>query len=564
MPTEEDGELVGRVIGSEEASPLAFHVGVAPGCAVQLDEVLSTRRVLPGGEIVTLAGVVSQVTAVHEGATFGSDVYLIADGVLPAQVFETAEVLVTRVEPEIYVPPTPGAAVQRATGDDRDTALSFDRMDRRLPIGLGRDGEAMFANLEFIDGTRGAHINISGISGVATKTSYATFLLHSMFSSGVLGAEAVNTKALIFNVKGEDLLFLDRPNSRLSPQHRGAYLKLGLPAEPFRSVSIFAPPRRNDVNATPDVASRSTGVHSFWWTLGEFCDEELLPFVFADVEDERQQYTMIVHHLTQRLRYEHVKVGDDGAIRLGMDGRVLRTWGDLVDELAGLVTEEHSREDWAGRATTSGTVNAFVRRLVSSKGRLGMLIRGDVPRRQHRIDTSGAQVTVVDLHHLHDRAQRFVVGVTLRQEFERKESTGTAKPLMFVVLDELNKYAPRDGGSPIKEILVDVAERGRSLGVILVGAQQTASEVERRLISNSSIRVVGRLDAAEAGRAEYGFLPEAHRRRATIARPGTMFVNQPEIPVPLVIEFPFPAWATRPSEAVAAPSKHDDDPFAGF
>ena len=57
------------------------------------------------------------------------------------------------------------------------------------------------------------------------------------------------------------------------------------------------------------------------------------------------------------------------------------------------------------------------------------------------------------------------------------------KPLLFVVLDELNKYAPREGESPIKEILLDVAERGRSLGIILIGAQQTASEVERRIIA---------------------------------------------------------------------------------
>ena len=36
---------------------------------------------------------------------------------------------------------------------------------------------------------------------------------------------------------------------------------------------------------------------------------------------------------------------------------------------------------------------------------------------------------------------------------------------MFLVLDELNKYAPREGRSPIKEVLLDIAERGRSLGV---------------------------------------------------------------------------------------------------
>jgi hypothetical protein len=49
-------------------------------------------------------------------------------------------------------------------------------------------------------------------------------------------------------------------------------------------------------------------------------------------------------------------------------------------------------------------------------------------------------------------------------------------------------------------------------------------------------------------RPEYGFLPAAHRERARIAKPGTMFVSQPQIPVPLVAEFPFPAWATRPDE----------------
>jgi DNA helicase HerA-like ATPase len=124
---------------------------------------------------------------------------------------------------------------------------------------------------------------------------------------------------------------------------------------------------------------------------------------------------------------------------------------------------------------------------------------------------------------------------------------------MFTMVDELNKYAPREGSSPIKEVLLDIAERGRSLGIILIGAQQTASEVERRIVANSSIKVVGRLDPAEAGRPEYGFLPATQRSRATLARPGTMFVSQPEIPVPLAVEFPFPAWATRLSESAGEP-----------
>jgi DNA helicase HerA-like ATPase len=187
------------------------------------------------------------------------------------------------------------------------------------------------------------------------------------------------------------------------------------------------------------------------------------------------------------------------------------------------------------------------------------------------------------MHNLNDRAKRFVVGVVLGQAFRRKETSGQARPLQFVVLDELNKYAPREGSSPIKEILLDVAERGRSLGIILIGAQQTASEVERRIVANSAVRVVGRLDSAEAGRGEYGFLPPVQRQRATIVKPGTMIVAQPELPIPLVVQFPFPAWATRAAEAGApagSARRHGngaghgdgtgngavaaDDPFAGF
>ena len=87
-------------------------------------------------------------------------------------------------------------------------------------------------------------------------------------------------------------------------------------------------------------------------------------------------------------------------------------------------------------------------------------------------------------------------------------------------------------------------------------------------MSNSSIKVVGRLDPAEAGRPEYGFLPASQRTRATLAKPGTMFVSQPEIPVPLAVEFPFPAWATRLSESAGdAPATSTNgaaprDPFA--
>jgi DNA helicase HerA-like ATPase len=556
----ETQEPVGRVIGTEDATPLEFWVGVGPGQFLQLDDVVALERTPPGRDPVRIFGVVAQVRARHEGARFDSDVFLIADGVLPAEVSEAAQIIATRFEPEVFVPPMPGCPVRRAAGDERDTALFFDGMRQRLPAGLSRDDEPLYVNLEFLDGTRGAHVNISGVSGVATKTTYATFLLYSLFTSGVLGAEALNTKALIFNVKGEDLLFLDHPNAQLDTEARARYAALGLQPGPFPSVAVFAPPKRGARTAAPDVASRAEGVTSFFWTIAEFCAGDLLPFLFADAEDDRQQYTIVVQNVMARLREADVLA--DGGVRI--EGHEVRAFGELVDLICDRVEDDDARYDWAGRAISAGTAGAFVRRLQGAKRHVEHLIRADVAEPgRHRVELE-RQLTVVDLHNLHDRAKRFVVGVVLRRAFDDKERSGQAKPLLFVVLDELNKYAPREGSSPIKEILLDVAERGRSLGIILVGAQQTASEVERRVIANSAIRVVGRLDSAEALREEYGFLPATQRQRATIVKPGTMILSQPELPVPLVVQFPFPAWATRASEALPAPGVPDDLGFEAW
>jgi DNA helicase HerA-like ATPase len=554
---------VGRVLGTLDAMPLEFWVAVEEGQYLQLDDVVEVATPLPDGTEVRLFGLVDLVRARHEGAKFDSDVFLVERGVLPATVAEAAHVKVTRVEPEIFVPPRPGLEVRRASGARREQALFFDGMERKLPIGLSRDGEPVFANLNFLDGSRGAHVNISGISGVATKTSYATFLLHSLFTSGALGGDAANTHALVFNVKGEDLLFLDQPNARLRDEDRAAYAKLGLPAESFSSTQFLAPVRKGSAERLPATGSRAEGVTAFFWTIREVVVERLLRFLFAEADDAASQLSFVVEKIEARLAAAAAAKGGAKDPWIEVEGQKIETFDGLVE----LLTEhpegnESLAERWA-RPAAVGTVAAFERRLHAAARHVGHLIRGrDIGQRDaHLLDWRRKQMSVVDIHSLHDRAKRFVVGAVLKRLFEEKEALGTSRPLVFVVLDELNKYAPREGSGPIKEVLLDVSERGRSLGIVLVGAEQTASEVEGRVVANAALRVVGRLDAAEAERPEYGFLTAAGRGRAGILKPGTMIVLQPEIPAALLVRFPFPAWATRKSEVAVSVVA---DPFVGF
>ena len=557
----DDPQPIGRVLGTEDSTPLDFWVGLHDDGYLQLDDVVMVETKVPGAGDLRISGVVDMVRARHEGSRFDSDVFLAEAGLLPVETARAAHVVATRFEPELYVPPQPADTVLRVSGVERNEALYFDVMEQPMVAGLARDELPIFLDLAFVDGRRGAHVNISGISGVATKTTYATFLLYALFHSEVLGGERANTKALIFNVKGEDLLFLDKPNGRLTDEQREDYERLGLHAGPFDSVGLWAPVRRTGDIAVPDTGSRQEGVTAYFWTVKEVIRERLLRFLFAEAGDERSQIGDLVARVEVALDREAEDVPDQPAtVRIaGEDGepRLIRSFEELCEFVAERLEPEHS--PWRGWVA-SGTVSAFLRRLDAARFHCGHLIRGadaaDIEA--HRIDWRANQISVIDIHNLHDRAKRFVVGVVVKRMFEDKERTGTARPLTFLVLDELNKYAPREGGGPIKEVLLDIAERGRSLGVILIGAQQTASEVERRIVSNCAIRVVGRLDLAEAERAEYGFLTASARQRAAILKPGSMMLQQPEIPLPLQIRFPFPAWATRASEVGGDPG---DDPF---
>ena len=577
------------VLGSREAGVLDFWVALdsEKNQYLRLDDVVYVEFKHPDPERgdasgnVRYYGMVDRVVKLYEGAQFDTDVFLAQRELLPVSKSYAAHVQVTRLVPEEYLPPDPGSWVYLAEGESLETALYYDKMtsdlmgkrvSNALPVGILKNGEAAYLNFEFLNGFKGGHVNISGISGVAAKTSYATFLLHSIFASPA-NRERANTKALVFNVKGEDLFYLDKPNLRLPDEARRGYEKLGLPVQPFKSVQFVAPPRKTEGDILPDVSRPDA--KTYFWDLVQFCREGLLPFLFTD-RGAMSNLGFLIDGVTERLRK---LVGEE---RTGQKGPGILV-DDWTDELSAseagitfdavgkmritsfaqlvryiefqLLGPEGSEEDekrpkgnprWAARQAT-GTLEAFVRRLWAAIGNVSHLIRGDKIGNPPDPLKAQAQVSVVDIHQLSAQAQMFVVGAILREVFARKEG-GKYQGRIFVVLDELNKYAPSEGESPIKDILLDIAERGRSLGVILIGAQQTASEVERRIVANAAIRVVGRLDAAEAERPEYRYLPASFRERAMILPQGTMILHQPELPVPLPLTFPFPAWATKSEE----------------
>jgi hypothetical protein len=132
---------VGRVLGTDPAHPLDFWVGVTDDSYLQLDDIVAVKTQVPGRGEITLYGVVDTVRAKYEGARFDSDVFRVAQGVLPVGIATAAHVSVTRIEPEIFVPPQPGQPAERAEGAQRDEALYFDQMQHKFAAGLSRLGQ---------------------------------------------------------------------------------------------------------------------------------------------------------------------------------------------------------------------------------------------------------------------------------------------------------------------------------------------------------------------------------------------------------------------------------------
>jgi DNA helicase HerA-like ATPase len=471
-----------------------------------------------------------------------------------------ANIAITRVLPEIFIPPKPGDHVFKAEGKALETGLFIDRMERKVPAGILRTGEPYFLNFDFLNGENGAHLSISGVSGVATKTSYGLFLLYGILNSGLLGAETSNTRAIIFNVKGEDLLFLDRRNSKLSITEEKKYERLKLQASAFKDVGFYSSPRPGTESLIPSTERRQTGISTYFWALRQIGKQRLFSFLFSESSDDLNTLLLYIRLIETRLyNLATQKGGKDSEGIESSEGKALYSLIDLHDDI------QHDPAYWFGERFVphQGQLQALLRRIHSASYGTEGLIRKATEKelKKSGIDWQSHQLTVIDIHQLSSQAKMFVVGSVLRTVFREKESKGTSRPLLFVMIDELNKYAPREGWSPIKDVILDISERGRSLGVILVGAQQTASDVESRVITNSSVKAIGRMDSAEVEKSEYGFLGKIFKQRSKLISPGTMIINQPVVPTPVIVNFPFPAWATRPDEVE---EDQTDDPFSSF
>jgi DNA helicase HerA-like ATPase len=151
-------------------------------------------------------------------------------------------------------------------------------------------------------------------------------------------------------------------------------------------------------------------------------------------------------------------------------------------------------------------------------------------------------VYVVDVASLEEDAQDLIfarIVSRLREHLERRD-LGVKHLIVFV--DELNKYAPNDAPDTyVRKMLLDIAERGRYLGLVLFSAQQFRSQVHRRVVGNSGTALYGRMDGDELATPGYSVLSPATRTKLATLEKGQLMVRHPHFTQPIFVRFPRPA-----------------------
>jgi len=542
---------IGRVVATElkPSTPHQFHFWTARECPIGIGAIV---RVVEDGR--TVYGVVTDGFAYSDlqtplHAVLGSDGDPAAASAEPTRRTEirlyTAAVL--RQIPEEPLQPVPLGSVWLAT--DADVALAL-RMDAYLtgerptgiPVGLYAAGglEApVYLDCDFLLGPEAAHLNITGVSGLATKTSAVEFLLGSIFQT--FPAHKGSVAALCFNVKGPDLCFLDQPAS-LSGEDLRLYARLGLRAEPFGDVRYYAPFKADGVNLntlrTHEALAANT--EPLVWGLREVLD-------FAEVllnrDDIDAKADAFIDFLAERVVGREYQ---DDMLR-GRPFQV-QSFADLEEFFRSIFEfmEVLGKGAEVWKTHHIATIRKVRNRLSNISTRSKGLVTDDGTANDlpwgHFSDRG---VYVVDVAGLDPLAQDLVfarIVSKLREHLERRD-LGVDHVVVFV--DELNKYAPAEGYETyVRKMLLDLSERGRYLGLVLFSAQQFRSQVQRRVVGNAGTGVFGRMDMDELATPAYATISPATKIKLATLPKGELMVRHPHFTQPIFVKFPRPAVLT--------------------
>lgn len=452
---------------------------------------------------------------------------------------------------DIYTPVLDGQQVSLCDEEDIKTALGLSEEDvkNRLVCGYlqmykGEETKRVrvILNSHFLVGPDGAHINVSGISGLAAKTSYSMFLLKIIQSK--FRTENGETAAFVFfNVKGRDLMAIDEPNPELSQKDKDIYKELGISTEPFSSVRYFYPYAKDKKTANVQSYADPSDVKD------QISEGKASTYVFT-YEESKDKLDLL-------LANEDDSTGTlESCINFILNGSGnfggVSKWSTLkeqIDQCTVAVSTGTSKEiqvsSWRKfkRCISKAISNEI---FVNQDTNLQCDVTKEIAN-----NLKAGDVFVIDIARLDENSQSFVFGSVARAIYDMKLGADRSdipdKVILFV--DELNKYASTDipKNSPILKQLLDIAERGRSLGIILFSVEQFRSAIHDRVKGNCATQAYGRTNAIEVSKPDYRYIPKVYQNMMTRLSPGEYIISNPALRSIVNIKFPRPTYKQFPN-----------------
>jgi hypothetical protein len=557
-------KLIGRVLATEKSPTTMdkFCFWTTTDRKLNAFDIVKVRHNVGTTQSFTF-GVIEDISHITDAASFLTNFISSDFGDVNVQEptirvgMNFAEANVSFNTQNLYTPVHNGAEVYLATPDEIASALGLADVENPLVCGSlkmysGTDDEVslpVHLNSSFLLGREGAHLNISGISGLAAKTSYAMFLMKAVQDQYLKTSDPEDTVAfVIFNVKGKDLMAIDIENdfdgnNDLRDKIHSEYSSLGLSTDPFKHVKYFIPftqetsPKHSTYLSKDDVQSYvdADRLMKFKYTYED--DKESIEMMFADTEDSTGTMESIISKVIDQDDPDFSKLTTWAAFRDKVSEKSVKGGGDKNEAI--MVTSWKKFKRILNKALQD---DMFANRPNKQKAecRLADELKSIKPN----------NVYVIDIAKMQEDKQAFVFGDAIRTLYNLKlgeydGEAGVAPPSRIIIfIDELNKYASKDvpKSSPILRELLDVTERGRSLGVILFAAEQFRSAIHNRVTGNCSTHAYGRTTSIETGAADYKSLPSTYKNMLTRLKQGDYLIQNPIFRSLLKIQFPRPIY----------------------
>jgi uncharacterized protein len=343
------------------------------------------------------------------------------------------------------------------------------------------------------------------------------------------------------NVKGRDLLAIDEINDDLKKEDQKIYKMLGIDTSPFQNVKYYYPYSKDVVSSTygkkEDVNSQMQLNKAFFYKYIFEEDKENIDLLFSNVDDPNQTMESIVNYIATG----QGKFGD------------IPDWNGLLNEIKEYTKSGQSGKDKEITVLSWRKFYRLFRKTIEKTTVFSNSINRQ--KKEVRLQESIKKiqkndVLVVDVAKLDEDTQGFVFGDVMRAIYDlklgqiddRNEKDIPSKIIIFI--DELNKYASKDvpKNSPILRQLLDITERGRSLGIILFSAEQFKNDIHDRIKGNCATHAYGRTNAIEVSKPDYQYVPPVYKSMLTRLKQGEYILQNPIFRSLLNIKFPRPLY----------------------